>query len=110
MKLCLQAYPNDQQPRHDNNYGRLMTHAYCMPYNGQHALREADVTTTHVIACNNGGVYTEVGHVVEDHVMSHDQEEYIDIAVNKLFNGECELGKDEGHDTLPSINSLLMTE
>lgn len=84
-----------------------------MPYNNNHTLRESDVPTTHVVACNTSGVYTEVGHVVDDHVMSHDQEEYIDIAVNKLFNGECELEKDdcgEGHDTLPAINSLLMTE
>ncbi|KAK3707889.1 hypothetical protein QZH41_017286 [Actinostola sp. cb2023] len=117
-----QAYQNGHvmpQERHENtcNYGRVMTHAYYVPFNGNHVPRDSDVTTTNVsmLSCTNGGVYTEAGHVTmeDDHVMSHDQEEYIDIAVNKLFNGECELEKDDcgdGHETLPAINSLLMTE
>lgn len=97
------------QSRYDNSYGRMMTHSYFTSFNGHHS----DVTSNHLITYNNGGVYNESGHVDEDHVMSHEQEEYIDIAVNKLFNGECELEKDdcgEGHDSLPAINSLLLPE
>jgi hypothetical protein len=70
-----------------------------------------------MLSCSNGGGYVEAGHmgIEDDHVnmMSHDQEEYIDIAVNKLFNGECELEKvdcGDEHEALPAINSLLMTE
>lgn len=92
---------------------------YYMPVTqaGSQDLVEHVTTTAHAQMLNcNGAVYTEAGHVVyEDGVVENagEHDEYINMTMNKLFNGECELEKMECGDEpegLPSINSLLLTE
>ncbi|XP_032220990.2 DNA-binding protein RFX6 isoform X3 [Nematostella vectensis] len=123
-----QHYMPPRQPyvtthnHHSHDHNNNLTTAF--PFGGQRMMTPAHAyypqhTTAHVpMMTSCQGVYVEAGHVTmegeDGEGMSHEQEEYIDIAVNKLFNGECELEKvdcvDGDSEALPAINSLLLTE
>ena len=93
-------------------------HSYYIPVT-QHARDTVEVITSNghgsMIDCNT--VYSEAtgdlgstdGESAGEHMIG--QEELIDMAVHKLFNGELEkVDCVDDNETLPSINSLLLTE
>ena len=64
-----------------------------------------------MMPCNS--IYSEAPGILDVGVHADGNEEYINMTVTKLFNGECELEKMDCVDEaegLPSINSLLLTE
>ena len=67
-----------------------------------------DCNVVYSEAAGDLGVTDSVGSTNE-HMIG--QEELIDMAVHKLFNGELEkVDCVDDSETLPSINSLLLTE
>ena len=65
-----------------------------------------------MMSCNMG--YTDAAGIIDEAVgvgeHADENDEYINMTVHKLFNGDCELEKMDCVDEpgiLPSINSLL---
>lgn len=90
------------------------TQGYYMPVTQSGSRNHIDHVTTSVevpmLVANM--VYTEAPGMIDEGVGDHTDEndEYINMTVHKLFNGDCELEKMDCVDEpgiLPSINSLL---
>ena len=95
-----------------------VTQEYYMPVTQPGSRNHIDHVTTSaevpMMACNM--VYTEASGMIDEGVgvgvaeHADENDEYINMTVHKLFNGDCELEKMDCVDErgiLPSINSLL---
>lgn len=92
------------------------TQGFCMPVTHHGSRNHIDHVTTSaevpMMSCNLG--YTDAAGIIDETVgigeHADENDEYINMTVHKLFNGDCELEKMDCVDEpgiLPSINSLL---